>query len=267
MSDLQGRVALVTGATQGLGEGIALRLASCGAQLAINGRSEARGERVVGALRARGVRAEFWPADVSQPEQAQRLVHGTVEVFGRIDILINNAQTVPPLTASLADEVDEHIGAALASGFYASLWTSRAAAPYMRAQGGGRIVNFASINGTFGSKYGAGYNATKEAIRALTRTLANEWGPWGITVNVVLPSGLSPSYEAFYKDDPKKADTVAKLNPMRRHGRAEEDIGAAVAALVSDDARFITGQSLHVDGGLHLLGLPQLHSLGAREPT
>ena len=264
MSNLQGRVALVTGATQGLGEGIALRLASCGAQVAINGRSEQKGARVLAALLARGARAEFLRADVSERAQARQLVHRTVEIFGRIDILINNAQTVPPLLESLEDGVDEHIGTAMASGLYASLWTSQAAAPRMREQGGGRIVNFASINGVFGSKYGAAYNATKESIRALTRTLANEWGPWGITVNVVLPAGLSPSYEAFYKDDPNKADAVAKLNPMRRHGRAEEDIGAAVVGLVSDEARFITGQSLYVDGGLHLLGLPQLHSIGVR---
>jgi len=267
MSNLQGRVALVTGGTQGLGEGIALRLASCGVHVAINGRSEARGARVLAALRARGARAEFLPADVSDREQARRLVQRTVQAFGRIDILINNAQTVPPLLETLEDDVDEHIGSALASGLYASLWTSQAAALRMREQGGGRIVNFASINGIFGSKYGAGYNAGKEAIRALTRTLANEWGPWGITVNVVLPSGLSPSYEAFYKDDPKKADTVAKLNPMRRHGHPEEDIGAAVVGLVSDEARFITGQSLYVDGGLHLLGLPQLHSIGVKSPS
>ncbi len=130
--------------------------------------------------------------------------------------------------------------------------------------GGGRIVNFGSINGAFGSRYGTAYNATKEAIRGLTRTLANEFGPHGVTVNVVLPAGLSPAYEAFYRDDPKRADAVARVNPMRRHGRAEEDIGAAVAGLASDAARYITGQSLYVDGGAHLLGLPQLHSLGIR---
>jgi NAD(P)-dependent dehydrogenase (short-subunit alcohol dehydrogenase family) len=264
MGYLHGRVALVTGATQGLGEGIALRLASCGAQVAINGRSEERGARVLAALRARGARAEFLPADVSDRERARQLVQRTVQAFGRLDILINNAQTVPPLVETREDRVEEHMVVAMASGLYASLWTSQAAAPHMRAQGGGRIVNFASINGAFGSKYGAAYNASKEALRALTRTLANEWGPWGITVNVVLPSGWSPSYAAFYKDDPKKADAVAKFNPMRRHGRAEEDIGAAVVGLVSEEARFITGQSLYVDGGQHLLGLPQLHSIGMK---
>jgi len=155
-----------------------------------------------------------------------------------------------------------NLDVALHSGLYASLWTAQAALPWFRRAGGGRIVNFASINGVYGSKYGLSYNATKEAIRGLTRTLANEWGRYGVTVNVVLPSGWSPSYEAFYKDEPKKADAVAKLNPMRRHGRAEEDIGAAVLGLVAETGRYITGQSLFIDGGSNLFGLPQLHAAG-----
>ena len=123
-------------------------------------------------------------------------------------------------------------------------------------------MNFASINGVFGAKYGVAYNTCKEAIQGLTRTLANEWGRDGITVNTVLPSGMSPSYAAFFAGDPKREAASAKSIPMRRHGRAEEDIGAAVAGLCSDNARFITGQALFIDGGQSLLGLPQLHSLG-----
>jgi NAD(P)-dependent dehydrogenase (short-subunit alcohol dehydrogenase family) len=256
---LFGRVALVTGSTQGLGEGIARRLARAGAHIIVNGRSADKGARVVETLRAFGASAEFLQADLTVQSAAQQLVHETVRLLGRIDILVNNAQTVPPLVDSLDRDVEQHLATAWNSGFMASLWTSQAAAPYMRAQGGGRMVNFASINGSYGTKFGLAYNATKEALRGLTRTLANEWGPWGITVNTVLPSGLSPAYEAFYRDDPRKAEAVARLNPMRRHGRAEEDIGAAVEGLVSDAARFITGQSLYIDGGQHLTGLPQLH--------
>ena len=157
--------------------------------------------------------------------------------------------------------------AALRSGLYGSLWTSQAALPFFRAAGAGRIVNFASVNGVYGSKYGAAYNAAKEAIRGLTRTLANEWGQYNVTVNAVLPSGMSPSYAAFYRDDPSKADAVARLNPMRRHGRRGEDIGSAVLGLVCDYARYITGQSLFIDGGANLLGLPQLHATGSVLPV
>lgn len=235
MTRLAGKVALVTGSTQGLGEGIALRFAREGAKLIVNGRSAQKGASVVEKLRAVGADAVFIRADT---------------------------QVVPDLIEASDDRNDDHLDLALHSGLYASLWAGQAALPFFRAAGGGRIVNFASVNGVYGSKYGNAYNATKEAIRGLTRTLANEWGRYNVTVNVVLPSGMSPSYAAFFRDDPKKADTVARLNPMRRHGRAQEDIGSAVLGLVSDHGRFITGQSLFIDGGANLLGLPQLHSMG-----
>jgi NAD(P)-dependent dehydrogenase (short-subunit alcohol dehydrogenase family) len=259
---LQGKVALITGSTQGLGEGIALRCAQEGAQVVVNGRSVEKGEAVVAKLRSRGGDAHFIRADVSQQNQAVFLVQQAAAHFGRLDILINNAQAVPDLIPSIEERGAEYFDQALHSGLYGSLWTSQAALPFFRAVGGGRIVNFASINGVYGSKYGAAYNSAKEAIRGLTRTLANEWGRYNVTVNVVLPSGLSPAYEAFYQDDPKKADAVARLNPMRRHGRADWDIGSAVLGLVSDYARYITGQSLFIDGGANLIGLPQLHTAG-----
>ena len=259
---LAGKVALVTGSTQGLGQGIARRFVREGARVVINGRSAKKGESVLVELRELGGDASFLAADLCDRDAATKLVHDTFAHFGRLDVLVNNAQITPPLVEVTDLRTDEHLDTALQSGLYAALWTARAAFPIMRDQGAGRIVNFASINGAFGSRYGAAYNAAKEAIRGLTRTLANEFGPYGITVNVVLPAGLSPAYEAFYRDDPKRADAVARLNPMRRHGRAEEDIGAAVAGLASDAARYITGQSLYIDGGSHLLGLPQFHSAG-----
>jgi NAD(P)-dependent dehydrogenase (short-subunit alcohol dehydrogenase family) len=259
---LAGKVALVTGSTQGLGQGIARRLVREGARVVINGRSARKGESVLAELRELGGDATFLAADLCDRDAATRLVHDTFAHFGRLDVLVNNAQITPPLVEVMDLHTDEYLDTALRSGLYAALWTARAAFPIMRDQGTGRIVNFASINGAFGSRYGTAYNAAKEAIRGLTRTLANEFGPCGITVNVVLPAGLSPAYEAFYRDDPKRADAVARLNPMRRHGRAEEDIGAAVAGLAHDAACYITGQSLYIDGGSHLLGLPQLHGPG-----
>jgi NAD(P)-dependent dehydrogenase (short-subunit alcohol dehydrogenase family) len=199
---------------------------------------------------------------LSVKEAAQQLVHDAAAWFGGFNILVNNAQVVPGLEMAEATANDVAIDVALRSGLYASLWTSQAALPYFQKAGGGRIINFASINGAYGSRYGLAYNAAKESIRGLTRTLANEWGRYNITVNVVLPSGMSPAYAAFYQDDPQKSDAVARLNPMRRHGRADEDIGNAVLGLALESARYITGQSLFIDGGSNLLGLPQLHSPG-----
>lgn len=258
---LAGAVALVTGSTQGLGEGIVRRLAREGAKVIVNGRSAEKGARVLEALHDLGAEAIFLCADLTDRLQAQDLVRQAAARFGRLDILVNNAQVVPRLTEA-EDDNDANLDVALRSGLYASLWTGQAALPYFRQAGAGRIVNFASINGVYGSKYGLAYNASKEAIRGLTRTLANEWGRYNVTVNAVLPSGWSPAFAAFYEDDPKKADAVAKLNPMRRHGRTEEDIGSAVLGLVAETGRFITGQSLFIDGGANLLGLPQLHKSG-----
>lgn len=264
MTHLGGRIALVTGSTQGLGAGIAECLGLAGARVMTNGRSAAKGAAILERLRGLGVDAGFIEADLTQRSGAERVVSATVERFGGLDILINNAQITPDLTEAEDTRTEVHLGLALGSGLYASLWTAQAALPWLKRNGTGRIVNFASINGAFGSRYGAAYNAAKEAIRGLTRTLANEWGRYGITVNVVLPAGWSPAYEAFYRGDQRRADAVARLNPLRRHGRAVEDIGAAVTGLVGDEARFITGQSLYIDGGAHLNGLPQMHSAGTR---
>jgi len=261
MQRLAGKVAVVTGSTQGLGEGIALRLAREGAAIVVNGRSLERGRRVLDRLTGMGARALFLPADLSDRQAAQSLIEDAAAHFGGVDILVNNAQALAPAVETLDPANDQYFDMVLHSGLYASLWTARAAYPFMRARGSGRIVNFGSINAVFGARYGAAYNATKEAIRGLTRTLANELGQHDITVNAVLPSGLSPSYEAFFKDDPARAEASAQSIPMRRHGRPDDDIGAAVLGLVSESGRFITGETLFIDGGQFLSGLPQLHGL------
>lgn len=257
-----GRVVIVTGSTQGLGEGIAMRFAREGACVAINGRSAEKCAAVVERVRALGAVASAFPADVSDKRAARDMVDAVSAQFGRLDVLVNNAQPQAPHADAVDPTIDDDFTLTLRGGLYASLWTAQAALPHMHAIGGGRIINFASINGVFGARYGAAYNACKEGIQGLTRTLANEWGCHNITVNTVLPSGLSPSYVAFFEGDEKRAAASAKTIPMRRHGRAEEDIGAAVVGLASDDARFITGQSLFIDGGQSLLGLPQLHERG-----
>ncbi|HVY86768.1 MAG TPA: SDR family NAD(P)-dependent oxidoreductase [Caulobacterales bacterium] len=262
MKRFEGKVAIVTGSTQGLGEGIATRFAREGARVVVNGRSATKGEAVLERLRRLGAEAIYVQADLSEKSRAQSVVDMALARFGRIDFLINNAQAQSAHVEAEKPETGAYFDETLRAGLYASLWTSQAAFPHLRAAGRGRIVNFASINAVFGAKYGAAYNVTKEAIQGLTRTLANEWGQYGITVNTVLPSGLSPSYTAFFEGDAKRAEASANAIPMRRHGRPEEDIGAAVAGLCSDDARFITGQALFVDGGQNLLGLPQLHGPG-----
>lgn len=259
MSLLAGRTAIVTGSTQGLGLGIAVALARAGATVVANGRSQARSATVMAMLSAIGSGHRFIAADVATREGAERLVGETAEALGGVDILVNNAQSIPPSARTESAGREAAFAETLGSGLYASLWTAQAAFPHMQRAGHGRIVNFGSINAVYGASYGAHYNATKEAIRGLTKTLANEWGRYGITVNMVLPAGISPAFEAFFKQYPERGEAMRKQHPMRRHGRAEEDIGAAIVGLVSDHARFITGQALYVDGGANLLGLPQFN--------
>ena len=151
MQRLAGKVAVVTGSTQGLGEGIALRLAREGAAIVVNGRSLERGQRVLARLTALGAPAIFLPADLSDPQAAEGLIRDAAAHWGGVDILVNNAQALAPAVETLDPANDEHFDMVLRSGLYASLWTTRAAFPFMRARGGGRIVNFGSINAVFGA--------------------------------------------------------------------------------------------------------------------
>lgn len=261
MADLSGRVAIVTGSTAGLGRGIATMLARAGAKVVINGRDAGRGEPVVAAINELGGEAIFVAADVGEAGAAARLVGAAGDRFGRLDILINNAQARSPYGRLEDEAAGDRFTASLHSGLYGSLWTAQAALPFFRAGGNGRIVNFGSLNGVSGARFAGAYNVTKSAIEALTRTMANEWGEYGVTANAVLPSGMSESYARFFADDPVRAERSARAIPMRRHGDPETDIGAAVVGLVSDEARFITGQSIFIDGGQSLLGMPQFHQL------
>jgi len=259
---LQGRVAVVTGSTAGLGRGISLALARAGANVVVNGRDPERGTAVMADLSRIGAAAILVTGDVGEAAVAPRLIAEAVAHFGRLDILVNNAQARVPYAPLENTDISARFTTMLYSGLYGSLWTAQAALPYLRASGQGRIVNFGSLNGVSGARYAGPYNVTKSAIEALTRTMANEWGRFGITANAVLPSGLSESYARFFAGDPARGERAARGNPMRRHGDPERDIGAAVVGLASEAAAYITGQSLFVDGGQSVLGMPQFHQLG-----
>ena len=174
---LRGKVALVTGSTQGLGEGIARCFARAGAAVVLNGRSVQKGEALRAQLLAAGANVKFIAADLSVKTAAQQLVSDAAAWLGGLDILINNAQIVPDLEIAESAASDAAIEVALRSGLYASLWTSQAALPHLQKAGAGRIVNFASINGVYGSRYGLAYNAAKEGIRGLTPHAGKRMGP------------------------------------------------------------------------------------------
>ena len=250
MGRLQGKVAVVTGCSQGIGYAIAKAFAREGASVAINARREDAIRKAAEELSAGGGRVIAVAGDVSQRETANRTVAAAVDNFGRIDILVNNAQVTR--NALIEDITDELIELTFGSGFRGTLYHMQAALPWLKKQGGS-IVNFGTRQGIYGQPHDATYGANKEAIRALTRTAAREWGQFGIRVNVINPAGLSPAAEAFLNADAERAQKYYDEMPLGRFGRLDEDIAPVAVFLASDDGHYVTGQTINADGGQIML--------------
>ncbi len=246
--DLEARTAIVTGAGQGLGRAIALVLAERGANVVLMGRTESKLRDVVLEIEKAMGTAIAVTGDVGSRADVQAAVDAAVSTFGGVDVLINNAQSSKNglETATLTDDDFELV---FRSGALGTLYAMQACYPHLKARGGGSIVNFGSSTAIQGDVGFAPYVMTKEAIRGLTRVAANEWGRDGIRVNVVCPAGMSPAAEAFRDADPDRFARVLRSIPLGRMGHDIDDIGRAVAALVSDDLRYLTGATLLLDGG------------------
>jgi 2-hydroxycyclohexanecarboxyl-CoA dehydrogenase len=175
--------------------------------------------------------------------------------------VVNNAQGIAPLLP-VEDKPDSDYAMTLATGFYHSLWTSKAAFPFMKAQGHGRVINFSSHWNLHGMRFSSDYNFTKSANESLTRSLANEWGKYGITVNCITPAGDSAGYKMYKDFNPAVCAVVERTIPARRMGDCERDIAGAVLGLVSENGRFITGQTFCVDGGAWLVAPMTDHEIG-----
>ncbi len=259
MGELTDRVAIVTGAGGGIGAGVARAFARAGATVVVANRTESSGTEVTGAIerdfRAIGARAIYIQTDVSHRDSVRNLVDETIRQLGRVDIVCNNA-TPPGHLTRLENLSDDVMHEFLAVNHYGPMWAMQAAFPHMKAQQWGRIITMCSLNGVNAHRYTAMYNSSKEAIRALTRTAAVEWGQYGITCNAICPAAVTPPWQAFEKFDPKGAQEVLDANPMRRMGDAEADIGPLAVFLASDAARYITGNTIHADGGGHISGVP-----------
>jgi 2-hydroxycyclohexanecarboxyl-CoA dehydrogenase len=245
---LEGKTAIVTGGGQGLGRAVALTLAERGASVTITGRTPTTLHAVVTAIEDKGGQALAVPGDVGQRGDVRTAVDATIGAFGRIDILVNNAQSSKPGIA-LAKLTDDELELVFRSGALGTLHAMQACYPHLKAAGGGSIVNFGSSTGITGDRGFAPYVMTKEAIRGLTRVAANEWGRDGIRANVVCPAAMSPSSEAFRDADPERWAKILRQIPLGRMGDEFADIGCAVAALVSEDMRFLTGATILLDGG------------------
>lgn len=251
MKKLQGQVAIVTGGGQGVGFGIAQALADAGASIVINGRDEQKLTRAATDLRVRGVEALTVMADARKREDAKRTVAAAVDRFGRLDILVNNAQSsVPGMLLEQLD--DETIDLTLESGFYGTLYHMQAAFAHLKAQGGS-IINLGSREGIIGGVGFSIYAATKEAIRALSRSAAREWGRYNIRVNVICPAALSPAAVKYLAEHPTEAEKYRATIALGRFGDPYADIGPACVFLAGPESIYVTGQTLNADGGQTML--------------
>ena len=243
---LAGKVAIVTGAGQGVGRGIAVALAASGSRVVLAGRTASKVEAVQREIADQGGEALAIGADVAVAEDIDRCVTATLEAYGTIDILVNNAISQP--LGPLLEVSDATFEAGYLSGPMATFRFMRACHPYL--VGGGSIVNVGSGVALRPSTAGFGcYAAVKEAIRSLTRAAACEWGPLGIRANVIMPLSMSPAMEGFFAGFPEMAQEMLGQIPLGRMGDSQHDIGAAVVFLCSDAAAYITGITLPVDGG------------------
>lgn len=252
MSQLAGKIAIITGGGQGVGLGIAQAFADAGAAIVLTGRTPEKLQGVVANLEARGARVAIHPADARSRADADKVVAFTAGTFGGIDILVNNAQTTFA-GLMLSDYTDEHIAATVESGLYGSIYHMQAVRPHMVARGGGSIINLGSRQGIVAPAGYSIYGASKEAIRGLSRAAAREWGPDGIRVNVINPSAMSPAALKWLEEFPEEAAKNLTEVSLRRWGDAEKDIGPVAVFLASDESRYVSGQTINVDGGMVML--------------
>lgn len=248
MGKLEGKVALITGAGQGIGQGIALALAKEGAVIAVAGRTESKLHTTCGLLADIGARGEAVVCDVSKKDDITDAVDRTVELFGGIDILVNNANDCKP--GPLSSVLDEDFERSFATGPLATLRMMQASYPHMNSRGGGVIINMVTSAAVRwdASNYGA-YGSIKEGMRSLTRAAACEWGKDNIRVLNVATHAKTPALQWWMDKNPEEAAAFVAGIPLGRVGDPETDIGRAVVFLVSEDAGYLTGATIPLDGG------------------
>ncbi len=246
---LENRVALVTGSTQGIGRGIAVRLAQAGADVVINGRDDDEDARESAErVRAEGRRACVLAADVADAEQCRWLIREAVAQMGRLDILVNNAgiQRHAPFLEASESDFDQVLGVNLRGPFF----LSQAFARHVREVGhGGRIINNSSVHEELPHPNFSSYCASKGGLKMLMRNLAVELAPLGITVNNIAPGAIETPINSALMQQPEKLAGLLDNIPARRLGQPR-DVAGGVAFLASPEADYITGATLVIDGGL-----------------
>lgn len=251
MGKLEGKVAVITGASGGLGKQMAIRFAEEGADLAICARTEGKLQLTKKLCEEIGAEVVAEVADVGKPDDLKRFVETIAAKYGSIDILVNNAATISepkPFIVHTMEDLNEAIN----SGLHGTWCMMQLCYPLMKEKGGA-VINFGSMGGVSGLEGFAAYAAEKEAIRGLSRVVAREWGIDNIRVNCVCPNVVTDRFEEGIKYSPKEMQEyligAMEQNAMHRMGKAYDDFTPAAVFLASDDSRWITGQTLHVEGG------------------
>ena len=246
---LIGRTAIVTGGGQGVGEGIARALAAAGANVVIAARRVETGEPAAQAIRDRGHRAICMPCDVASRADIERTVADTVAEFGALDIVVHNAVSAVGPVAEVQDGSDEVWEGLLHTALRASFNLAQVSLPHLGERDGSTLILLTSPAGVEGSADRATYGAVKAGQRGFAKSLAREWGPLGIRVNCIGPVAMTPAMARAYEANPQLEARINARTPLGRIGDPEADIGAVAVFLASDMARYVTGQTLIVDGG------------------
>ncbi len=262
MGFLQGKTAIITGggfaalkdgSAGSIGYGIATAYAKEGANLTLTGRNVAKLEEAKTRLESEfGIQVLTVQADVNAGADnravVQSVIDQTIEKFGRIDVLVNNAQASAS-GVTLADHTDDQFNLAIYSGLYATFYYMQACYPHLK-ETKGSVINFASGAGLFGNYGQVAYAAAKEGIRGMSRVAATEWGPDGINVNVVCPLAWTKALEDFQTAYPEAFEANVHMPPMGHYGNVETEIGRVVVQLANPDFKFMTGETLVLEGGM-----------------
>ena len=246
MKQLDGKVAIVTGGARGIGKGVATAFVKAGAKVLIVDREAELGQATEAELRALGGDASFMALDLSDRAALPSIVEAALAQFGKLDVLANVAQASRQVP--LAETADADMDVAFDTGFWPTFVLMRSAYPHLVASKG-CVINFATGAAFDAIPMQGSYSAAKEAIRAISKIAASEWGPAGVRVNIICPFANSPGVQAWKEWAPDEYATQIGKVSLRRIGDCETDIGAAAVFLASDASSYITGHTLMVDGG------------------
>lgn len=246
MARLDNKIAIVTDGAGGIGSGIVRAYVKENAKVVIADIAEEKGQALSQELNNQGYDTFFIKTDLSNKASLQACVDRTIQTYGQIDILVNNAHA--SRMNSFLNITEDDLNLSFNTGFYATFYLCQMVIPYLK-ETQGNIINFGSGAAVKGDKNQGSYVVAKEAIRGITRVIANEFGAFGINANVISPIAYSEGVDQWRKDNPEYYNQVVQGIPLQKFGDVEKDIGPVAVFLGSKDAQYITGQTVMVDGG------------------